>query len=110
MTLIKMYFVGSLKALVADVSRRMTDKDTSHTAALHLLYTRFQSVSAQLSPLLGELERRTLSHPDELSSLLAECHASYFAARRTLLTGRIVEEIKGLNPRGADLIELVRKI
>ncbi|KLO14272.1 Sec34-domain-containing protein [Schizopora paradoxa] len=108
MTLIKMYFVGSLKALVADVSRRMTDKDTSHTAALHLLYTRFQSVSAQLSPLLGELERRTLVHPDELSSLLAECHSSYFTARRTLLTGRIVEEIRGLNPRGADLVELTR--
>ncbi len=87
MTLIKMYFVGSLKALVADVSRRMTDKDTSHTAALHLLYTRFQSVSAQLAPLLGELERRTLSHPEELSSLLAElsrvvfCRAAYFVDR-----------------------------
>jgi hypothetical protein len=47
----------------------------------HILYTRFHSVSAPLSPLLGELEQRANAHPDELSFLLAECHGAYFEAR-----------------------------
>ena len=102
-----MYFVGSLKALMTDITRRMTDKGMSNMAVLHLLYTRFQSVSSQLSPLLGEMERRTLSHPAELSSLLSECHTAYFSARRSLLISRITEEIKGLDPGSADLVELV---
>ena len=126
MTLIKMYFVGSLRALTADVSRRISEKvfslshnpfhllttynpiqDVSQTAQMHLLYTRFRSVSAPLSPLLGELERRGNVHPEELSSLLTESHAAYFAARKGLLVGRLVEEIKGLDPGRTELVELV---
>jgi conserved oligomeric Golgi complex subunit 3 len=127
MTLIKMYFVGSLRALTADVSRRISEKvkhhnplitdriisytphqqDVSQTAQMHLLYTRFRSVSAPLSPLLGELERRANVHPAELSALLAECHAAYFSARKGLLVDRLVEEIKGLDPGRTELVELV---
>ncbi|KAJ7837718.1 Sec34-like family-domain-containing protein [Mycena leptocephala] len=96
MTLIRMYFVGSLKALSVDVSKRMSEKDVSTTAQMHLLYTRFKSVSSQLSPLLGELERRAQAHPTELSALLTECHTAYFSVRKALLVGRLTEEIKGL--------------
>ena len=66
----------------------------------HLLYTRFHSVSSTVSPLLGELERRARAHPDQLSSLLAECHVAYFGARKSLLVGvgKVVDEIKGLDP------------
>src|ERR1700728_907262 len=74
---------------------------------MHLLYTRFRTVSAPLSPLLGELERRANAHPEELSSLLTECHAAYFAARKGLLVGRLVQEIKGLDPGRTELVELV---
>ncbi|KAF7376406.1 Sec34-domain-containing protein [Mycena sanguinolenta] len=108
MTLIRMYFVGSLKALSADVSKRMSEKDVSSTAQMHLLYTRFKSVSAQLSPLLGELERRAQAHPAELSALLTECHSAYFSARKSLLVGRLTEEIKGLDPSRTELVELTR--
>ncbi|KAJ6500169.1 Sec34-like family-domain-containing protein [Mycena vitilis] len=108
MTLIRMYFVGSLKALSADVSKRMSEKDVSDTAQMHLLYTRFKSVSSQLSPLLGELERRAQTHPAELSALLAECHAAYFSVRKSLLVGRLTEEIKGLDPSRTELVELTR--
>ena len=75
----------------------------------HLLYTRFHSVSSTVSPLLGELERRARAHPDQLSSLLAECHVAYFGARKSLLVGvgKVVDEIKGLDPGRADLVELV---
>ena len=107
MTLIKMYFVGSLKALVTDISKRVPDKGVSATAQMHLLYTRFQTVAAQVGPLIAELERRTRSHPEELSSLLSDCHTAYFSTRKTLLIGRLSEEIKGLDPNKADLVELV---
>ncbi|EKM54776.1 uncharacterized protein PHACADRAFT_197206 [Phanerochaete carnosa HHB-10118-sp] len=108
MTLIKMYFVGSLRALVADVTKRISEKDVSTTAQRHLLYTRFITVSSQLAPLLAELERRAEAHPEELSSLLAECHSAYFAARKGLLVPRLVEEIKGLDPTRTELVELTR--
>ncbi|KAJ7467170.1 Sec34-like family-domain-containing protein [Mycena latifolia] len=108
MTLIRMYFVGSLKALSADVSKRISEKDVSPTAQMHLLYTRFQSVSSQLAPLLGELERRAQAHPAELAALLAECHSAYFGVRKALLVGRLTEEIKGLDPSRTELVELTR--
>ncbi|KAF8882705.1 Sec34-like family-domain-containing protein [Infundibulicybe gibba] len=101
MTLIKMFFVGSLRALSSDVSKRMAEK-------MHLLYTRFKSVTPQLAPLLGELERRARVHPDELSALLAECHSAYFAARKSLLINRLTEEIRGLDPERTELVELTR--
>ena len=107
MTLIKMYFVASLKALTTDITRRMADKEVSQTAQMHLLYTRFQTVAAQIAPLVGELGRRTLGHPEDLSSLLTECHSAYFNARRSLVVGKVILEIKGLDPGGADLVELV---
>ncbi|KDQ55621.1 hypothetical protein JAAARDRAFT_59617 [Jaapia argillacea MUCL 33604] len=108
MTLIRMYFVGSLRALTADITKRLSEKDVSSTAQHHLLYTRFNSVSPQLSPLLGELERRARAHPAELSALLAECHTAYFGARRGLLVPRLVEEIRGLDPGRTELVELTR--
>ncbi|KAI0644707.1 Sec34-domain-containing protein [Trametes meyenii] len=108
MTLIKMYFVGSLRALTTDVSKRLSEKDVSTTAQMHLLYTRFQTVSGPLAPLLAELERRAQAHPDELSALLAECHTAYFSARKSLLVGRLMEEIKGLDPAHTELVELTR--
>ncbi|KAG0700811.1 Sec34-like family-domain-containing protein [Suillus ampliporus] len=106
MTLIRMFFVGSLRALTGDVSRRLSEKDVSSTAQMHLLYTRFRSVTSQLAPLLSELERRAEAHPEDLSALLSECHSAYFAARKGLLVGRLMEEIRGLDPTHTELVEL----
>ncbi|KAF9559048.1 Sec34-domain-containing protein [Agrocybe pediades] len=109
MTLIKMNFVGSLRALSSEISKRIADKDISPTAQHHLLYTRFKSVAAKVSPLLGELERRARSYPDELSALLAECHSAYLSTRKSLLVPRVVEEIRGLDPGRSELVELTRE-
>ena len=84
-----------------------TSQDVSPTAQSHLLYTRFATVAATLSPLLSELERRAAAHPASLSALLDECHAAYFSARRSLLVARIAEEVKGLEPGRAEVVELV---
>lgn len=108
MTLVKMNFVGSLRALTSEISKRLAD-DISPTAQHHLLYTRFRSVSVRVAPLLGELERRARSYPDELSALLAECHAAYLTTRKTLLVPRVVIEIRGLDPGKSELVELTRE-
>ncbi|KAH6867640.1 COG3 protein [Coprinopsis sp. MPI-PUGE-AT-0042] len=92
MTLIKMNFVGSLRALSSDISKRLFDKDVSQTAQGHLLYNAL--------PLQ--------SYPDELSSLLSECHSAYFSTRKALLVPRIMEEIRGLDPTRSELVELTR--
>lgn len=76
-------------------------------AAHHLLYTKFQSMVPSLSPLIMELENRALTHPDQLESLLNECHTAYFSVRRALLVPRVMEEIRGLQPGQSELIELV---
>ena len=73
----------------------------------YLLYTRFKTVSMKVAPLLGELERRAQSYPDELSALLSECHSAYFSMRKGLLMPRIIEAIKGLDPSRSELVELV---
>ncbi|TFK44055.1 Sec34-domain-containing protein [Crucibulum laeve] len=108
MTLIKMNFVGSLRAVTADVSKRVAEKEPSPVLLQHLLYARFASLSPRLLPLLRELERRATSHPAELSALLTECHSAYFTARRGLVTPRVREEIRGLDVGGSDLVELTR--
>jgi len=124
MTLIKIYFVNSLRSLTTDVQSRLTERvcykhifsrsgsyggcqDVSSTTLTHLLYSKFASVSAQVSPLLSEMERRASSYPDELLSLLAECHTAYVTARRTLLGPQIAHEVKGMDPAHSELIELV---
>ncbi|EIN11167.1 Sec34-domain-containing protein [Punctularia strigosozonata HHB-11173 SS5] len=108
MTLIKMFFVGSLRALTADVTRRISEKDVSLTAQSHLLYTRFKTVANTVRPLLNELERRAAAHPETLSGLLDDCHQAYFTARRRLLIDRLTEEIRGLDPSRTELVELTR--
>ncbi|KAF8757067.1 Sec34 protein [Rhizoctonia solani] len=96
MTLIKMYLVGTLRAIHTDVQKRTIETDISSTAAHHLLYTKFQSLVPSISPLVMELENRAISHPDQLESLLSECHTAYFSVRRALLVPRVTEEIRAI--------------
>ena len=96
MTLIKKYFVGSLRALTGLRTRpslspflHLALRDVANTAQMHLLYTGFTTVAGQLAPLLGEFERRARTHSEELGALLSECHAAYFGARKSLLVALI---------------------
>lgn len=124
MTLVKMFFVASLRALTADIQRRTSDKvssflakpfvrnnryfkDMSDTAHLHLLYSKFTMTSIQVAPLLAELERKAIKYPNEVGSLLVECHSAYISSRRSLLLSRVTSDIKGLDLRNSDLVELV---
>ncbi|KAF9065309.1 Sec34-like family-domain-containing protein [Rhodocollybia butyracea] len=118
MTLIKMYLIGSLRAVQADVGRRLGDKAVSSAQTTHhLLYTRFRALTsppstysdstptnapASLRPLLLELEYRARSYPSELGALLGECHAAYLSTRKALVGPVVRAEVEGL-VKGVDL-------
>lgn len=82
-------------------------KELSETTETHLLYSKFRTIGTQVAPLIAELERRAMAHPEELSSLLAECQTTYFQCRKTLIAGRLTAELKTLDPTRSDLVELV---
>ncbi|KAJ3763747.1 Sec34-like family-domain-containing protein [Lentinula raphanica] len=137
MTLVKMYFVGSLRAVQTDVARRFGDKvcvaSSSEQTTHHLLYTRFRAlisppsmaygsttptqVPSSLRPLLHELEYRARSYPSELGALLGECHTAYLATRKALVGPVVRAEVESLvkgihlasGPGGTgDVVELTR--
>jgi hypothetical protein len=61
-------------------------------------------------PLIAELERRSASNPNELLSLLSECHTAYLSTRTALLGARVSDEVAKLDPRGSDLVDLVSQV
>ncbi|KAK6910494.1 hypothetical protein I203_104526 [Kwoniella mangroviensis CBS 8507] len=108
MTLIKLYFVSVVKALGQEIAKRLSDKGISETAAQALLYTKFISLSQPLRPLLAELEARVSTNPDELTPLLSECHSAWITTRQSLMGGRVLNEVMGMDPNGSDLVDLTR--
>ncbi|WRT68392.1 uncharacterized protein IL334_005368 [Kwoniella shivajii] len=108
MTLIKLYFVSVVKAMGQEIGKRLGDKGLSENAAQALLYTKFISLSQPLRPLLAELEARVSSNPDELTPLLSECHSAWITTRQSLMGGRVMREVGGMDPNASDLVDLTR--
>ncbi|WOO83859.1 Conserved oligomeric Golgi complex subunit 3 [Vanrija pseudolonga] len=108
MQLIRLHFVGTIKALGMDIGRRLLDKGLSETTTRGLLYTRFTSLSASLRPLLSELEQRVTTNKDDLPQILADCHAAFVTTRQALMSPRVAEEIAQLDPARSELVDLTR--
>ncbi|KPV74096.1 uncharacterized protein RHOBADRAFT_16425, partial [Rhodotorula graminis WP1] len=108
MTLIKMYFVSTVRKLAADVQDKVQGKDLSDAAFDALLYAKFSQPAPTLRILLYELEKRALTDPDEYGSLLSECYAVWFAARGALLGPRLNEEVRRMDPVTAELVKLAK--
>lgn len=47
--------------------------------------------------------------PDELTSLLTECHSAWVSTRQSLLGSRVAEEIGRMEPTKSDLVDLVSR-
>jgi hypothetical protein len=45
--------------------------------------------------------------PDDLASLLAECHSAWMTARQSLMGGRVSDEVSRMDPGRSDLVDLV---
>ena len=54
-----------------------------------------------------ELEYRVKVNPNELSSLLAECHSAWVSVRQALMGSRVNDEVARMDPANSDLIDLV---
>lgn len=73
------------------------------------MYNKFVTLSTSVRPLIAELEHRVTINPNELHSLLSECHTAYLGTRSSLMAARVSEEVAKLDPRGSDLVDLVRR-
>ncbi|SCV70276.1 BQ2448_1670 [Microbotryum intermedium] len=108
MTLIKMYFVSTIKRLTTEVLDKMNGKDLSETALHALLYTKFSSTAETLRILTYELEKRASLDRNEYGNLLAECYTVWFASRLQLLSASLQEEVRRMDPVGSDVIKLAK--
>jgi len=107
MTLIKIYFVNTIKSTGQEVSRKLAERAQSETAIQALLYNKFVTLSHAVRPLMAELEHRSSVNPDELRALLTECHSAYISTRHSLLGAKVSDEVGRLDPRNSDLVDLV---
>jgi hypothetical protein len=128
MTLIKMFFVRTITALGQEVAEKTLGKvrlplrfcpcvvmdsaaqELQEAAQDTLLYAKFANIGARLRPLVYELEKRSLSEPQEYASLMAECYAAWFAVRNQLLAVPLAEEVRRMDPQNSELIKLVRPV
>ncbi|GAA5916133.1 hypothetical protein JCM5296_007314 [Sporobolomyces johnsonii] len=108
MTLIKMYFVSTIRKIAAEATEKMTGKDLSETALHALLYAKFQAPSTSLRILLVELEKRAELDPNEYEALRSECYQTWFTARVALLGSGLAEEVRRMDPAGSELIKLAK--
>ncbi|KAK4047521.1 Golgi transport complex subunit 3 [Microbotryomycetes sp. JL221] len=108
MTLIKMYFVSTIRKLTTEVQDKMAGKELSETALNALLYAKFSSAAETLKILVSELEKRAIIDPREYSALLNECYGSWFNSRSALLSSSLIEEVRRMDPANSDLIKLAR--
>jgi hypothetical protein len=108
MTLIKIYFVNTIKSTGQEVSRKLAERAQSETAIQALLYNKFVTLSHAVRPLMVELEHRSSVNPEELRALLSECHSAYISTRHSLLGAKVSDEVGRLDPRGSGLVDLVR--
>ncbi|KAI9637525.1 Sec34-like family-domain-containing protein [Dioszegia hungarica] len=108
MTLIKIYFVSSVRSTGQEVGKKLYDKSLSETATQALLFPKFSSLASSLRPLIHELETRASRSNDELAPLLAECHSAWIGTRQGLMGPRVAEEVGRLDPEKGELVDLTR--
>ncbi|BGO94181.1 hypothetical protein NBRC10512_001341 [Rhodotorula toruloides] len=108
MTLIKMYFVTTIRRIAAEAQEKMGGKELSETALNALLYAKFTSSAPTLRILLVELEKRASADPSEYASLLSECYSTYFASRSALLGPGLREEVRRMEPDKTELVRLAK--
>ncbi|GAA6058792.1 hypothetical protein JCM10212_001908 [Sporobolomyces blumeae] len=108
MTLIKMYFVSTIRKITLDTAEKMMGKELSDTALQALLYQKFEAPASSLRILLVELEKRASSDPSEYDALRHECFQVWFTARTQLLSPGLAEEVRRMEPDKSDLIRLAK--
>ena len=104
--LIRTYIVGVFKS----VSESLLETQKASNLDIHpsIFYGKFKSYGCKVKIILEELEQRALKNP-EFSTLLSDCHLSYFQQRITLLMPMVSEYLGTLGKQcSRDTSSLVR--
>ena len=100
LTLIRVHFVGALRDIASDVSRRIADKQLNDTTMSALLYAKFRVGASELKEVAQEIRRRATTAPGaepgaetEYQSLMNELYTSYAATRGRLVIPLVRKKI-----------------
>ncbi|CAD6582195.1 MAG: Golgi transport complex subunit 3 [Alectoria sarmentosa] len=92
LTLIRVHFVGALREIASDVSRRIADRQLNDTTNSALLYAKFRFGASELKEIAQEIRKRAVvpvgAEPGaeaEYQSLMNELYTSYSATRGRLV-------------------------
>lgn len=92
LTLIRVHFVGALREIASDVSRRIADRQLNDTTNSALLYAKFRFGASELKEVAQEIRKRAVvpigAEPGaeaEYQSLMNELYTSYSATRGRLV-------------------------
>ena len=92
LTLIRVHFVGGLRDIASDVSKRIADKQLNDTTMSALLYAKFRVGASELKEIAQEIRKRSISSAGaeagaegEYHGLMNELYTSYSATRGRLV-------------------------
>ncbi|RIA80198.1 Sec34-like family-domain-containing protein [Glomus cerebriforme] len=106
MTLIKMYFISTIKGLGLEIAKK-NNQILNSTVQSALFYVKFKTIAPKLKELVNEIEKRYPAHR-EYYSLLNDCYNAYFSVRQQLLIPVIYMKIQELEPTGQDILSFAR--
>ncbi len=100
LTLIKLYFIESLRLLQADIQEKISERIPNDALPakiqLSLFYVKFKGLASKTKHLIEEIEKRCPVHPEYLS-LLRDCINSLKNIRKELLSPYIIQNIREKN-------------
>ena len=118
LTLIRVHFVGALREIASDVTRRIADRQLNETTMSALLYAKFRVGAEELKQIAQEIRKRAIppanSEPGaeaEYQSLMNELYISYSATRGRLvipLTRKKIGDIAIAPSAAKDLVSFAR--
>ncbi|TPX56813.1 hypothetical protein PhCBS80983_g04242 [Powellomyces hirtus] len=110
LTLIKMHFVRTMRATLADVKEKIANRGPKDPLTpnmqLSLFYVKFRALAPSLRFLLAQLEARCENHP-EYYALLGDCLSTYFQVRQNILDPYIAAQVQGFLETG-DVLTMAR--
>ncbi|KAL9609044.1 MAG: hypothetical protein Q9167_006165 [Letrouitia subvulpina] len=114
LTLIRNHFVGGLREIASDVSRRISDRQLNDTTMSALLYAKFRVGAAELKEVAQEIRKRAVPPTGadpraggEYQSLMNELYTSYSATRGKLVIPLIRKKIGDIAMAPSTAKELV---
>ena len=92
LTLIRVYFVGALRDIASDVTKRIADRQLNDTTMSALLYAKFRFGASELKEVAQEIRKRAViasgaeaGAATEYQSLMNDLYVSYSATRGKLV-------------------------